>query len=299
MLILPGAGLHACCSSRRPASHSFVPLSSPPSWALEAPFELALSLCPAPLSAAIAVLCWSFIAVAVHGGGWGVQWACLWSQGGGLWKSFCSSSRGSAMPYPLSGPFPSYDIPAYFPYCLCHMASVPTPSHTHALLWAKQEVWRVSSSFCLTCNEASELPSGNVLCPTRWRLGKGLGGLHRGYALPSLCPSCMVSSARSSTSEPSEVPGGKICKMMRSSPRPHDWGPQEAPDAYASPHSAFSNSAELPPKCSHRFMALLQGGQSWGWQFALQPQFSDGFKESHLFSACPTFSCYKNWGNGF
>lgn len=62
------AARKSCCSSRRPASPSLVPLSSPPSWTLEAPSVLVLSLGPTPLSAAIAALCWSFIAMAVQWG---------------------------------------------------------------------------------------------------------------------------------------------------------------------------------------------------------------------------------------
>lgn len=65
-LILPGGGLHVVPVALGPGFACLCTLPLPPSWAPEAPFVLVLSLCPAPLSAVIAVLCWSFIAVVVQ-----------------------------------------------------------------------------------------------------------------------------------------------------------------------------------------------------------------------------------------
>lgn len=148
------------------------------------------------------------------------------------------------------------------------------------------------SSFCLSWNKVSELPSGEV--PILVFREKSLGGLHHGCALP-LCLSGMGSSLRSSALEPGDVPGRRICKSMRSSPHPMTGVPRSFSavfsNSYAQPSAIHQNCHLSVPTnlwLCHR-EANLGVISFWthlipqilGWPFALQPHFSDGFKTSH------------------
>lgn len=94
--------------------------------------------------------------------------------------------------------------------------------------------------------------------------------------------------------EPSEVPGGKICKSMRSSPLPHDCGPQELLTlmlASIQPSAVRKNDhlgvpADLWHCCREASLGVVSLRMRltplmFGWQFALQSHFPDGVKESH------------------
>lgn len=148
------AAHNACCSSRRPASHSFVLLTSPPYRALEAPLHWSRACVPhlfqlqSLFFAGASLLWWSMGEVRAFSG------FASGLRGLAFWKSFCSSSRGRAMPYPLSGPFPSYSIPAYFPYCLWLL---DPPHPTHMPSFGRN---RKSGEFAVPFALASGLPSG-------------------------------------------------------------------------------------------------------------------------------------------
>lgn len=100
------------------------------------------------------------------------------------------------------------------------------------------------------------------------------------------------------------IPGGKTHWSVKAHLRLR---PTRVFHSLDSPHSAISNLSKWPlrwafqpgmaPVASapgnHIFAMTLWtclSLQSSGWQFTLQPQFSNGFKKSHWLSVCSAFS---------
>lgn len=112
--------------------------------------------------------------------------------------------------------------------------------------------------------------------------------------------------------EPSAVPGGKTHESVGN---PLRLRPPGVFYSQVGPHSPSSSLSKLPRKYPCQFMTLATSApgkvivalflcvhlflQISGWQWALQPQFSDGSKKGCWFSGCSVFFFLFVWTGGW